>query len=465
MKFLRDQLDKVEPLFEKDGQLEKLYPLYEAQDTFLFSPGETASGNTHVRDSLDLKRMMITVVLALGPCIFMALYNTGYQANLAIAQAATEAGVPAEKLQLGGWRPWVMDLAGIQYRFDSPEDLGSFFSPGIVNFFLCLVHGALYFLPVYAVCMAAGGTVELIFSIVRNHEINEGFLVTGMLFPLTLPPNIPLWQVAIGIIFGVVVGKEIFGGTGRNFLNPALTARAFLYFAYARDISGGNVWTAVNSTVVQDGAYKFDGYSGATALNAFAEGKQLNEEGVLTMSAKFSDNLNGGETMVELTNQLTWFDAFVGNCHGSMGETSVLACLMGAGLLIFMGIGSWRIMTGVVGGAVGLSLILYLANSEGSSIPMLGVAPWWHMVIGGFAFGTVFMATDPVSAAMTEHGKWIYGILIGASTIMVRAINPAFPEGIMLAILFGNTLAPLIDFYVVQANVKRRQQRVAGHGQ
>ena len=462
MKFLRDQLDMVEPHFEKGGKLEKLYPLYEAQDTFLFSPGETVKGSTHVRDSLDLKRMMITVVIALGPCILMALYNTGYQANLAIAEAATEAGKPAEDLKLGGWRPWLMDLAGIQYRFDSVEELGSFYAPGLSNLLWCMLHGALYFFPVYIVCMAAGGTCELIFSIVRGHEINEGFLVTGMLFPLTLPPNIPLWQVAIGIIFGVVVGKEIFGGTGRNFLNPALTARAFLYFAYAPDISGGSVWTAANSRVIQDGVIKYDGYSGATALNAFAEGVTVNEAGVLDMTAKFSDTLNGGETMVTLSNQLTWWDAFIGNCHGSMGETSVLACLLGAGLLIFMGIGSWRIMAGVVGGAVGLSLIFYLLPSE--TIPMLGVAPWWHLVVGGFAFGTVFMATDPVSASMTEHGKWIYGVVIGATTIMVRSINPAFPEGIMLAILFGNTLAPLIDFYVVQANVKRREKRVATDG-
>ena len=196
-------------------------------------------------------------------------------------------------------------------------------------------------------------------------------------------------------------------------------------------------------------------------MNAFADGGKVNDAGVLEMTSKFSDKLNGGEVSVELANQLTWFDAFVGNCHGSMGETSVLACLLGAGLLIFMGIGSWRIMGGCVAGALGLSLILYMLPS--GSIPMLGVAPWWHMVIGGFAFGTVFMATDPVSAAMTEQGKWIYGLLIGAMTIMVRAINPAFPEGIMLAILFGNTLAPLIDFYVVQANVKRRQKRVAAN--
>jgi len=461
VKFLRDKLDEAAPHFEEGGKLEVLYPLYEAKDTFLFSPGEVAIGNTHVRDSLDLKRMMITVVLALGPCILMAFYNTGYQANLAIAEAADAAKVSAGSLQLGGWRPWLMDLAQIPYRFDSPEELGSFYSPGFLNLLICMLHGALYFLPVYAVCMAAGGTVELIFSIVRKHEINEGFLVSGMLFPLTLPPNIPLWQVAVGIIFGVVVGKEIFGGTGRNFLNPALTARAFLYFAYAPDISGGNVWTAVNSKVLQDGAYKFDGYSGATALNAFADGGKVTDAGVLEMSGKFTDKLNGGEVSVELASQLTWFDAFVGNCHGSMGETSVLACLLGAGLLIFMWIGSWRIMSGCVAGAMGLSLIFYMLPSE--AIPMLGVAPWWHMVIGGFAFGTVFMATDPVSAAMTEQGKWIYGLLIGATTIMVRAINPAFPEGIMLAILFGNTLAPLIDFYVVQANVKRRQKRVAGN--
>ena len=402
---LRKLLDTVEPLFEPDkGSLGRLYPLYEALDTFLYTPKDTTKNGSHVRDSLDLKRMMVLVVVSLIPCIFMAMWNTGRNANMAIASME---GVT----QLENWQSSVL------------QSIGFTFEPGFIN---NIIHGAMYFLPVYIVCMTVGGIWEVIFSIVRKHEVNEGFLVTGMLFPLTLPPTIPLWQVAIGISFGVVIGKEVFGGTGKNFLNPALTARALLYFAYPAQITGNTVWTAAQ------------GFSGATALGELA-------------TAPVEQGMNAVTT--------GWLPSFLGTIQGSMGETSTLACLLGAALLIVTRIGSWQIMAGVVAGAVGLSSIFWGIGSEAN--PMFAMSPWWHLVVGGFAFGTVFMATDPVSAAMTNTGKWLYGILIGVMTILIRVINPAYPEGIMLAILFGNTMAPLIDYYVIQANVKRRSARYA----
>lgn len=425
---LRSLLDKIEPLFKPGGKLEKLYPLYEANDTFLYTPGEVAHGSTHVRDAIDLKRMMSMVIVALIPCIFMAMYNTGFQAEKIFA--AEQANVPtsdsmAEALYSGTWRYDVMNWLGLAYT----EDPGTFLNP--MTMLRCLIHGALYFLPVYIVCMVVGGNCEVLFSIVRKHEINEGFLVTGMLFPLTLPPTIPLWQVAIGIAFGVIVGKEIFGGTGKNFLNVALTARAFLYFAYPTKISGDAVWTAV------------DGFSTPTILGAIATAAQDSN-----MGAEVAGNHVAGAS---------WWSFFIGNIHGSMGETSTLACLIGAAILIATGIGSWRIMTGVLAGMAFLSFALAPFATE----PVGNIMPWWHLVIGGFAFGTVFMATDPVTAAMTNTGRWIYGFLIGFMTVLVRTVNPAFPEGIMLAILFCNVFAPLIDWFIVQANVKRRVARYA----
>ena len=408
---LRRLLDRIHPLFDRGGKLERLYPLYEAMDTFLYTPGEVTHADAHVRDSLDLKRLMSMVIVALLPCIFMAFWNTGYQANLAMQQTGVEAAA--------GWRGMVM--SGLQLGY-APN-----------NFLSCLVHGGLYFLPVYIVTMAVGGTWELLFSLVRKHEINEGFLVTGMLFPLTLPPTIPLWQVALGISFGIVIGKEVFGGTGKNFLNPALTARAFLYFAHPAQISG-DVWVAL------------DGYTGATSLGRMA----------------MADPATGLQALLAPEGGLapiTWMQAFLGTISGSMGETSALACLIGAVILIATGIGSWRIMAGVLIGGMGFSALLFLIGSESNA--MFNVPPWWHLVIGGYAFGLVFMATDPVSAAMTDTGKWVYGILIGVMTILIRVINPAFPEGIMLAILFGNVFAPTIDYFVVQANVRRRAVRYA----
>ena len=331
--------------------------------------------------------------------------------------------------QQAGWRGAILaDTTG--------TDPGSF----LAN----VLHGALWFLPCYIVTVAVGGIWEAIFSIVRGHEINEGFLVTSMLFPLTLPPAIPLWQTALGISFGVVIGKEVFGGTGRNFLNPALVSRAFLYFAYPAEISGDKVWNAANAVpAVWDGVRGIDGYTAATTLNT------LNNPGATV--ADWAGLSNHG---------VTWLSAFLGNIEGCMGETSALAAILGAAVLIGLGIGSWRIMTGCLIGLVGLSTVLYVAAKAGySENPMWLLPPWWHVVVGGFAFGAVWMATDPVSAAMSRTGMWWYGILIGAMTILVRALNPAFPEGIMLAILFGNVFAPLIDYFVVQANIKRRLAR------
>ncbi len=400
MKFLRNFLDGLHPHFSKGGKFAKLYPLYEAADTFLFSPGHVTEGHTHVRDGLDQKRLMITAGVSLGPCVLMALYNTGYQANLAMAEMSIT--------QAPGWRGLAMQFAGMDY--DSQNLLSNLF------------HGLLYFAPIFLVCNIVGGLWEVLFSTIRGHEINEGFLVTGLLFPLTLPATIPLWQVALGISFGVVIGKEVFGGTGKNFLNPALTARAFVFFAYPAQMSGDAIWTAV------------DGFSGATPLGLVA-----------------------AEGMDALTATVTWNQAFVGQIQGSMGETSTLACLFGAAFLLYTGVGSWRIMLAVLIGAVLTSSLLYVVGSETN--PMFQMDPAWHLVLGGFAFGLIFMATDPVSASMTETGKWFYGFLIGFMVILIRVINPAFPEGMMLSILFGNVFAPVIDYVVIRANIKRRRLR------
>lgn len=423
MKALRNALDKVHPLFAKGGILEVAYPMYEALDTFLYTPGEVATGTTHVRDGIDLKRMMITVVMALVPVTLFGMWNVGYQANTAIEKMEA-AGIDHK----GDWHYTVHNAIGFTNDSSSLAD----------NFVL----GAIFFIPIYAVCMFVGGHIELVFSVLRGHEINEGFLVTGLLFPLTLPASIPLWQVALGIAFGVIVAKEVFGGTGRNFLNVALTSRAFLYFAYAGQISGDKVWTAV------------DGFSGATALGQMANAQPNAEIANPAVASLGAVQYVWGET-----EPITWMSAFLGTIQGCVGETSALLCILGAIILIATGIGSWKIMAGVIAGVVGTSLLMNGVN-QGTN-PMFGVPFWWHMVIGGLAFGLVFMATDPVSASMTEKGKWIYGILIGLMTVLIRVVNPAFPEGIMLAILFGNVFAPLIDYFVVQANVRSRMKRYA----
>ena len=399
---LRDLLDSIEPHFTHGGKLERLYPIYELIDTFLYTPADVTRNAAHVRDSMDLKRMMVTVIAALVPCIVMALWNTGYQANLALAELGLESA--------GGIRGAILDILGV--GVDPTSVMAN------------LLHGALYFVPVFLVCNMAGGFWESLFSMIRRHEVNEGFLVTGMLFPLILPPNIPLWQVAVGISFGVVIGKEIFGGTGKNFLNPALTARAFLYFAYPAQISGDKVWVAT------------DGFSRATPLG------QVPADGIAALEATMSK-----------------MDAFIGTIPGSMGETSTLACLIGAAILIATGIGSWRIMLSMTLSTVALGWLLHQVDS--STNAMFAMDPVWHLVLGGFAFGCVFMATDPVSAAFTEGGKWLYGTLIGVMTVLIRVVNPAFPEGVMLAILFGNVFAPVLDYLFVQANIRRRALRTA----
>jgi len=401
---LRRFLDRVEPVFSKGGALGRYGAVFEMVDTFLYTPADVTAGAPHVRDAIDLKRLMIAVVLAATPCLLMAMYTVGHETNAALAATGMDIA--------HGWRGSLLGRLGIGFQADST--------------WACLAHGALYVLPIYFVTLIAGGIWEVLFALVRNHEINEGFFVTSLLFALTLPATIPLWQVAIGISFGVVIGKEIFGGTGKNFLNPALVGRAFLFFAYPSHMSGNAVWVPV------------DGVSGATALYLASEG------GVEAM-------MHGG---------VTWMNAFLGNIQGSIGETSTLACLFGAAFLILTRVASWRIMAGVMAGMVGTSLLFNLIGS--SSNPMFALPWYWHLVLGGYAFGMVFMATDPVSAAMTDAGRWVYGIVIGVMVTLIRVLNPGFPEGMMLAILFGNVFAPLIDWFVVQTNIRRRMRRHAG---
>ncbi len=404
MSRVRRYLDSIHPLFAKGGRFEKYYAVYEMVDTLLYTPADVTPNAPHVRDAIDLKRVMSYVVVATLPCILMALWNTGYQAN----QAILDMGLGMAP----GWRGELLAATGIGFEPDS--------------IFANVMHGLLYFLPIYIVTLAVGGTWEVLFAGVRNHEINEGFLVTSMLYALILPPTIPLWQAALGISFGVVIGKEVFGGTGKNFLNPALTGRAFLYFAYPAQSSGDAVWTAI------------DGFSGATALGLAALG------GVADITAS----------------GITWMDAFLGTIQGSIGETSTLACLIGGAFLIYTGIASYRIVLGVF---IGMAVTATLLNAIGSDTNPMFAMPWyWHLVLGGFAFGMVFMATDPVTASHTDAGRWIFGFLIGLMAVLIRVVNPAFPEGIMLAILFANIFAPLIDHFVVQVDIRRRQRRL-GH--
>lgn len=390
--------------FEKGGKWEAFYPIYEMIDTFVYWTGSVTSRAPHVRDALDIKRVMTYVVLATFPCVLMAWFNTGYQINLALAASGADA--------LPGWRGALTAWLGV------PHDAASVSA----NMWL----GFLHFLPAYVVTLLAGGFWEVLFATTRGHEVNEGFFVTSILYTLTLPPDIPLWLVALGISFGVVIGKEVFGGTGKNFLNPALTGRAFLYFAYPGFMSGEEVWVAV------------DGFSMATPLGVAAA------EGMTGVAAA----------------QYDWWSAFIGLIPGSLGETSTLACLVGAAFLVFTRIASWRIMLGVFAGMAATAALFNLIGSDTN--PMFAM-PWhWHLVLGGFAFGMVYMATDPVSAAATDAGRWIFGLLIGFMVVVIRVANPAFPEGMMLAILFANIFAPLIDHAVVRANTRRRLKRYAG---
>jgi Na+-transporting NADH:ubiquinone oxidoreductase subunit B len=397
MQFLRKQLDKVKTNFEKGGKLEKYFYAYEALETFLFSPNTTTdSKGAHIRDAVDLKRLMMTVIIAMLPCLLFGIWNVGQQHFIAIGQQAS---------------------------------LGD-----------KVVIGLIKVLPIVIVSYGVGLGIEFIFAIIRKHPVNEGFLVTGMLIPLVMPPDIPLWQVAIATAFAVIIGKEAFGGTGMNVLNVALTARAFLYFAYPTDISG-SVWTYIGK-----GAKTVEGYSGATPLAIAAE-SATSGTNVVEQFNSFGAGWN--ESVYSFKN------LFLGVMPGCIGETSTLMCLIGAAILIITGVGSWKIIFSVFAGAYGMGLLLNVLGGNA----FLQMPAEYHLVIGGLAFGAVFMATDPVTAAQTETGKWIYGFLIGIFTVMVRVFNPAYPEGIMLAILLMNVFAPLIDYFVVNANKKRRLQR------
>lgn len=384
MKLLRKLLDKLKPDFEKGGKLEKFYPAFNAFETFLFVPDHTtASKGAHVRDAIDLKRTMVLVIISLIPCLLFGMWNTGYQHHLAFGITDTS----------------LTD----NFKF-----------------------GAIKVLPLVIVSYISGLSVEFIFAIIRKHTINEGFLVSGMLIPLVMPVDVPLWMVAVSTIFAVIIGKEVFGGTGMNILNPALTARAFLFFAYPTKISGNEVWINISP---ENGKKVVDAYSGATPLGDAAAG--------------LADKIPG-----------IW-DSFIGIIPGSIGETSALACLIGAAILLYTGIGSWRIMVSVFIGGFLMALIF---NFFGLNT-LMQISPIHHLLLGGFAFGAIFMATDPVSASQTNTGKYIYGFLIGLFAIMFRVFNPAYPEGMMLSILFMNVMAPLIDHYVIAANIKRRLKR------
>ncbi|OUS30367.1 NADH:ubiquinone reductase (Na(+)-transporting) subunit B [Thalassotalea sp. 42_200_T64] len=396
---LKKFIEDIEPHFEKGGKHEKWFALYEAVATGLFTPGYVTKGKTHIRDSIDLKRIMITVWLAVFPAMFFGMYNIGYQAvdALAAGYALTDS-----------WQVGLFHIVGGQLTADS-------------GWFSMMFYGAFFFVPIYATVFIVGGFWEVIFASVRKHEVNEGFFVTSILFALILPATIPLWQAALGITFGVVIAKEIFGGTGKNFLNPALAGRAFLFFAYPAEISGDAVWVAI------------DGFSGATPLSAALAGT--------------------GQYAIDAS----WWDAFWGFIPGSVGEVSTFACLLGGVYILYKGIASWRIVVSVFGGMVATA---FLFNAIGSDTNMMFAMPWyWHLVVGGFAFGMMFMATDPVTMSFTNTGKYFFGALVGVMVVLVRVVNPAFPEGMMLAILFANLFAPLFDYFVVQSNIKRRLAR------
>lgn len=390
MKIFKNLLDSVKPHFEEGGKLEKLYPVYDGFATFLFVPGHATHSGAHVRDGIDLKRTMITVVLALVPALLFGMWNVGYFHYNALGMAD-------------------------------------------VTFWDQFLFGAIKVLPIVIVAYAVGLGIEFAFCVIKKHQINEGFLVSGMLIPLIMPVDIPLWMVAVSTIFAVVIGKEVFGGTGMNVLNPALTARAFAFFAYPSYMSGDKVWI---NTSVEAGQAVVDGHSGATALGQLA----------VTGHTPYSP-----------------MEMFIGNIPGSIGETSVVAILIGAAILLYTGVGSWRIMLSGLIGAITMGLIFnavapYALSPEQQEF--MAVPFWQHLIMGGFAFGLVFMATDPVSAAQTARGKWIYGFLVGLLCIMIRVFNPAYPEGVMMAILFMNVMAPLVDHYVIQANIKKRKKRI-----
>ena len=376
MNFIRKNLDKIKKPFEKGGKLEKFYPAFDAFETFLFVPNHTTKSGAHIRDAVDLKRTMVTVIIALIPALIYGIYNTGYQYFI---------------------------QSGLDFTF-----LDAF------------LHGSYKILPMIAVSYAVGLAIEFGFAVYRGHQVNEGYLVTGLLIPMIMPVDMPLWMLAISVIFAVLIGKEAFGGTGMNILNPALTARAFAFFAYPTYMSGDKVWVSEASNI--------DGISGETILGALAGGQNIDYSSV----------------------QMFW-----GSIPGSIAETSTLFVLIGAVMLLYTGVASWRIMLGSI---IGASLVGFLFNLWGAN-ELMSFEWYNHLIVGGFAFGIVSMATDPVSAAQTQRGKWIYGLLIGVLCILIRVFNPAYPEGVMLAILLMNVFAPTIDHYVIQSNINKRRKR------
>ena len=387
MSSLRRFVDKIKPNFEKGGKFAALQSTFEAFETFLFVPNHVTQKGSHIRDAMDMKRTMIVVVLALVPAILLGMWNTGYQNALA---------------------------CGLERTI-------------LLNFWF----GFLKVFPIIVVSYVVGLGVEFLFAQIRHHEVSEGYLVSGILVPLVVPVDTPLWMVAVATVFAVIIGKEVFGGVGMNILNPALTARAFLFFAYPTFMSGDKVW--INGLIKGEGI--IDGFSGATALGQAA--------------------INAPQVLNTTGDPMTGMDMFLGIIPGSIGETSTLAILIGAAFLIYTGVGSWKIILSVFAGGTVMGLIL---NAFGGNA-LMEIPFWQHLMLGGFAFGAVFMATDPVSAAQTERGKWIYGFLIGILAIIIRVLNPAFPEGVMLAILLMNVFAPLIDHYVIESHIKKRLKR------
>ncbi|MBN1386969.1 MAG: NADH:ubiquinone reductase (Na(+)-transporting) subunit B [Bacteroidales bacterium] len=381
MKALRKQIDKIKPHFEKGGKFAIFRSLFDAIEVLIFVPDRVTSRGSHIRDGIDMKRVMITVWIALIPAVLFGIYNIG-----------------------------------LQYYQSINVDAG---------FWQMVWFGFLKFLPLLLVSYIVGLGIEIIFAQIRGHEVNEGYFVTGLLIPLIVPVDVPLWQLALAVVFAVIIGKEVFGGTGMNILNPALVARAFLFFSYPKWMSGDLVWIA--NLVKGEGVP--DTFSGATPLAQAA--------------------------LYEVDSMPSVMQMFIGTIPGSVGETSTIAILLGAAILIYTGVGSWKIIVSVFAGGLGMGLLLnaFAVN------PYMEIPAYQHFVMGGFAFGAVFMATDPVSGSQTETGKWIYGLLIGILAILIRVLNPAFPEGMMLAILFMNVFAPLIDYYIVQANIRRRLKR------
>ena len=409
MKAFRKYIDKIKPNFQKGGKFEKLQSVFEGFESFLYVPNKVTSHGSHIRDSIDMKRTMTVVIIALIPAMLFGMWNAGYQHFLATGQTGT--------------------------------------------IFQLFWFGFLRVFPIIVVSYVVGLGIEFIFAQIRGHEINEGFLVTGILIPLIMPVDIPLWMVAVATAFSVIIGKEVFGGSGMNIWNPALTARAFLFFAYPSQISGDLVWIHG----LKQGITTIDGFSGATPLANAAATVNLNNQMV--------DAINAGDKILAsgLHEQINTLlakipsaqEMFLGIMPGSIGETSTLAILIGAFILVLTGIGSWKIITSVFLGGLSMGLLLNLFAVN----PFMEIPYWHHILLGGFAFGAVFMATDPVSAAQTEKGKWIYGFLVGFLAILIRVLNPAYPEGVMLSILLMNTFAPLIDHYVVEGNIRRRLKR------